>query len=75
MIVRVKLTGGLREKAPYGNQLQLTEGASIDDVLSKLDIAPPQVQIVLLDGKPQPNRSTAIQDGQEVTILAPVGGG
>ena len=75
MIVKVKLMGALREKSPEGNQLELSDGASINDVLGRLEITAPQVQIVLVNGKPQPDRSVAVEEGQELTILAPVGGG
>ena len=33
------------------------------------------VQIVIVNGKPQPNRETSLYADDELTILAPVGGG
>lgn len=75
MIVKVKLMGALREKTPDGGEVSVDDGATINDVLHSLDIAAPQVQIVLVNGKPQPNRDTAISADDELTVLAPVGGG
>lgn len=75
MKLQVKLMGPLKAKTPEGGTLELNDGASIHDVLAALDIPDNQVQIVMVNGKPQPNRDTSLAADDELTILAPVGGG
>ncbi len=75
MILKLKLMGALKAKTPQGGILELPEGAGINDVLNTLDIPASHVQIVMVNGKPQPNRDTPLTAEDELTILAPVGGG
>lgn len=75
MQIRVKLMGALKRKAPPEDVLELSEGASIDDALAALEIEAPQVQIVMVNGKPRPDRSSQLNHGDEITVVAPVGGG
>ena len=75
MQVRVTLMGALKAKSPQGGAVDVPEGATIDDVLAALDIEPQAVQIVMVGGKPQPDRRTTISAGDELTIVPPVGGG
>ena len=67
--------GALKTKTPQGGRLELNDGASINDVLNTLEISASHVQIVMVNGKPQPNRDTPLTAEDELTILAPVGGG
>lgn len=75
MIVKLKLMGALKAKTPQAGTLELNDGASINDVLQALDIPASHVQIVMVNGKPQPNRDIPLTSEDELTILAPVGGG
>jgi sulfur carrier protein ThiS len=75
MILKLKLMGALKSKSPQGGTLDVTDGASINDVLQTLDIPANHVQIVMVNGKPQPNRDTPLTAEDDLTILAPVGGG
>lgn len=75
MRVRVKLLGTLKEKTPPGGHLDLPERATIDDALSRLDIAAAQVQMVMVNGRMQANRQAPLSDDDELTVIAPVGGG
>lgn len=75
MQVRVNLMGGLKDKTPEGNVLKVPDGAGIEAVLKQLDIDPVQVQIVMVNNKPQPDRSKPLNPDDELTVLAPVGGG
>jgi len=67
--------GALKAKTPQGGTLELIDGASINDVLNTLEIPASHVQIVMVNGKPQPNRDIPLTTDDELTILAPVGGG
>ena len=75
MELRVKLMGALKAKAPPGDRLSLADGTTIAGVLRALDIPDTHVQIVMVGGRPQPNRESVVHDGDELTILPPVGGG
>lgn len=75
MEIRVKLMGALKAKSPPGDVLDLPDAATINDVLAALDIGAAQVQIVMVNGKPQPDRNRSVEAGDELTVLAPVGGG
>ncbi len=75
--MRIKLTlmGALKGKSPPDHQLELSDGASISDVLDALGIEPQRVQIVMRNNKPAPDRGVPLEDGDELTIVPPVGGG
>lgn len=75
MQVRVKLMGVLKAKSPPDNVLELPDESTINDLLSALDIDASFVQIVMVNNKPQPNRETVLAADDELTVLAPVGGG
>jgi len=75
MQIRVNLMGGLKKQSPEGNALALADGASINDALAAMGLSASQVQIVMHQGRPQPNRDTALGDGDEITVVPPVGGG
>lgn len=75
MQLKLTLMGALKAKSPDGNRLEITDGATINDVVAALDIKPEQVQIVMVNGKPKPDRSVVLADGDELTFVAPVGGG
>jgi sulfur carrier protein ThiS len=73
--VQVNLMGALKPRTPPGREIRLTEGSTIDDALEKLGISAVEVQIVLVNGRPQSDRSTPLSTGDEMTVLPPVGGG
>ena len=75
MEIRLVMLGALKAKAPADGKLQLEEGASIEDVLQQLDLSEHEFQIVMVNGKPKPDRSYSVSDNDELTIIAPVGGG
>ena len=75
MRLRVKLMGALKAKAPAGGTLELPEDATIAAVLEALNIDSNSVHIVIVNNKPQGDRSHALSADDELTILPPVGGG
>jgi len=75
MQVRVKLMGVLKAKSPPDGVLDLPDESTINDFLSALGIDGSFVQIVMVNNKPQPNRETVLTADDELTVLAPVGGG
>lgn len=75
MQVRVKLMGMLKPKNPPGNVLELADGATIDDVLTRLEIDPARVQVYTINGALERNRQRVLQANDEFSALPPVGGG
>jgi len=75
MQVRVNLMGSLKVKAPANNVVELSEGATIDDLLQALDIDPASLQTVMVNSKPEKDRGRVIASGDEFTLLPPVAGG
>ena len=75
MIVRLKLMGVLKAKTPTGGQLEVDDGASIEDVLLALDVAVESVQIFTVNGSLERDRSYVLSDGDDLSVLPPAGGG
>jgi molybdopterin converting factor small subunit len=75
MQIRVNLMGGLKAQAPENNSIDLPDGSTIDDLLAALEVDPAVVQTVMLNNKPQKDRTRVITADDELTLLPPVGGG
>jgi|GEM_PF-670189 len=73
--VRVKLMGLLKGKSPPGGSVELPQGATIAQALEVLDIPADSVQVLMVNGTLQLDRGYRLADNDELTILAPVGGG
>jgi molybdopterin converting factor small subunit len=84
MRIHVRLFANLRDRFPSGDRgrgnVDLDDGASLADLIDRLEIPDPQVQMVLVDGH-QVRRNTSgreeriLRDGQTVSIFPPVSGG
>jgi len=75
MQVQVKLMGALKKKTPEGGKLDLPDGATITNALEVLDISRANVQVVSINGSFERDLSRPLDAGDELTVLAPVGGG
>ena len=75
MQISVKLTGVLKSKTPAGDKLDLPEGATIESALSLLDIPAQRIQVVTINGTLERDLKRALEPDDEMTVLAPVGGG
>jgi len=75
MQIRVKLMGMLKDKTPQGERLDLPEGASIADALARLGIDAASVQVFTVNGSLVRDKNRTLADGDELTVLPPVGGG
>ena len=75
MIIRIKLMGVLKAKSPPENRLDMTEGATIADVLNRLTIPLNSVQVFTVNGSLERNQQRRLEEDDEVTVLPPVGGG
>jgi sulfur carrier protein ThiS len=75
MQIRVKLMGMLKSLLPAGDRLDLVEGATIGEALTTLGIAGDRVAACSVNGKLVRARDYPLADGDELTVLPPVGGG
>jgi len=77
MQVKAVLFSVFRDKLPRENRgrttLELSEGSSIQDALVALDI---QIfAIVSVNGKIEQDFTTILQNGDEIQVFRPIGGG
>ena len=75
MMIRVKLMGMLRSRMPQAGELELTDGATIDQVLAALQIPSQSVHVFTVNGALERDKQRTLVDGDELTVLPPVGGG
>jgi molybdopterin converting factor small subunit len=78
MRVRVKLHGTLRKFLPTGTTdfaiLDLSNGATVADVITRLGIPPSHSRIVVV-GEQQLEPTSGVHDGQELNLFPPLVGG
>ena len=75
MQIRLKLMGMLKPKTPAGGVLEVADGATIDDVLHALEIAPQTIRVFTVNDQFERNRSRVLAANDELTAIPPVGGG
>ncbi len=75
MHVRLKLMGMLKAKTPASGAIEVTDGATIDDVLRALEIAPQSIRVFTVNGEFERDRSRVLAPNDELTAVPPVGGG
>ena len=75
MIVQIKLMGVLKAKTPQEGQLDLEDGATIEDVLLALEVPVESVQVFTVNGSLERDRSRELSDGDELSVLPPAVGG
>ena len=77
MSIKVKLVGLLREYAPQGDSVDF-EGASgrtVAEVMAHLGIPLTLVSIMLVNGRHVKDQNYVLEEGDELTLLPPIGGG
>ncbi len=75
MQITVKLMGFLKEKTPPGNTLTLADPTTVEEVLNALDIPSELVQVITINGSFERDHSRQLTDGDEFSVIPPVGGG
>lgn len=75
MQIKIKLMGMLRDKTPEGGSIELPAGATITDALVALDIDAGSVQVFTVNGQLQRDKGYQLSDGDELSVIPPVGGG
>ena len=77
MQVKVRVTGHLIDLCSI-DEVELPEGASVADAVAALGIPPEQVGLVSVDGQAVSKArrdTTALVDGNEMVVMAPLTGG
>ena len=74
MKVLVKLFATFRENRFKTEEWELNEGTPVGDVLQRLNIAPKEVQILLVNGH-DASDSVLLKEGDTLSLFPPVGGG
>ena len=75
MQIRLKLMGMLKPRTPPGGAIEVAAGATIDDVLRALDIAPQTVRVFTVNGEFERDRARVLAPNDELSAIPPVGGG
>jgi sulfur carrier protein ThiS len=75
MKLRIKLMGMLKDHSPENGELELPEQSTIGDVLKALAVDSESIQAFSVNGSIARDRSRKLFDGDELTVLPPVGGG
>jgi molybdopterin converting factor small subunit len=75
MQIRLKLMGMLKARTPAGGVLEVADGATIDDVLLALEIAPQTIRVFTVNGRFERDRSRVLAANDELAAIPPVGGG
>ena len=75
MQIRLKLMGMLKARTPAGGVLEVADGATIDDVLRALEIAPQTIRVFTVNDQFERNRSRVLAANDELAAIPPVGGG
>jgi sulfur carrier protein ThiS len=73
--IRLKLMGMLKARTPPGGAIEVADGATIDDVLRALDIAPQTVRVFTVNGEFERDRARVLAPNDELSAIPPVGGG
>lgn len=77
--VEVRLFANLAKLLPPGSQkkraeMTIRKGATINDLLDKLNIPPKVTNIIMVNGIHQ-NRETELKEGDVVSVFPPIAGG
>jgi|TARA_B100000809_G_C15127830_1_gene527044 molybdopterin converting factor small subunit len=75
MQITVKLMGFLKDKTPPDSTLTLADSTTVEEVLAALDIPSELVQVITINGSFERDRSRQLADGDEFSVIPPVGGG
>ena len=75
MQITVKLMGFLKDKTPPDSTLTLADSTTVEEVLDALDIPSELVQVITINGSFERDRSRQLAEGDEFSVIPPVGGG
>lgn len=67
--------GMLKDKGPTSGELELADDATIADSLVALQIPVESVHVFTVNGTLERDKTRILAEGDELTVLPPVGGG
>jgi sulfur carrier protein ThiS len=74
MPATLRLSGPLRDFNGGKPDLQVEPGRTVREVVASLGIVPETIAVVVVNGE-QSNKDYVIQDGDDILVLAIIGGG
>lgn len=74
MKVKIKLFATLRKFGPEEQELELDEGATVEDVIERLQLPVNYPLLKIVNGEHRPARHT-LKDGDELALFPPIAGG
>jgi len=75
MVIAVKLMGLLKSKNPPRGTIELRDGATIEEVLQGLQVETTPAFVISVNGQIERNRARTLVEGDQLTVIPPVGGG
>lgn len=75
MQIQLKLMGMLKDRTPSDGTLDLQDAATIQDALRALEVDVDSVHVFTVNGTLQRDKSHGLEDGDELVVFPPVGGG
>ena len=75
MEIRVKMMGILKDRAPAGGTIELSNHGTIEDALVAVGIPSDSVQVFTVNGTVERDRHRVLKADDELTVLPPMGGG
>ena len=73
--IQIKMMGMLQGKTPESGVLELAEGATIRSALEHLGVEADSVHVFTINGELTRDKTSLLEDGVELVVLPPVGGG
>ena len=75
MVIQIKLMGTFKDRTPADGKLELPDNASVAAALAALEIGDERVQVLTINGSMIRDHAQPLSDGDEMTVIPPVGGG
>ncbi|MFT5527103.1 MAG: molybdopterin converting factor small subunit [Pirellulaceae bacterium] len=75
MKIQLKLMGMLKDQTPPSGALELNADATITDALIALEVPVESIHVFMVNGTLERDKARVLADGDELTVLPPVGGG
>lgn len=75
MRIQLKLMGVLKDRTPEDGALDLPDGSTINHALALLEIDSAPVQVMTVNSAIERDRERILNDGDELSVIPPVGGG
>ena len=75
MKIKIRLMGMLKDREPSDNRLEITDGSTIEQVLTQLEIDTNGVFVFTVNGDLERDKTRVLQAEDDLTVLPPALGG